>query len=776
VKTTQISVKELVTFIHRGGDLTSEFKSNARAKQGTECHAYLQDKYTASDQKEVFVKHTHETSHHQLTLSGRIDGVLLRDNETIIEEIKSTTVSLDLMKEDSRPEHLAQAKLYAYLYLLNQEQKAITVHLTYIHVSTYETKTIRKRYNQTQLQRFFEDTILQYTTWLEIYETHQKNRNQSIEGLVFPFDSYREGQYQFMGAVYQNFIQQGILYSIAPTGIGKTIAALYSSLKTLDKKSDKLFYLTAKNQGKKIVIDTLNLLKKKGLDCKSVVLHSKEAMCLMDTVDCDPDICPYAKGYFERERDALTDIFVHDDVYDRPLIKQYGEYHKICPHEFSLSIASLSDVVVCDYNYAFDPRVHLIRFFEEHFYTPKLLIDEAHNMVDRSRMMYSASLQRSSLLMLKEALKGFDKELFAAVGAILKVVNAYLVNHQLEKNPFYHQLDNDLILLEKIDFCVIQLEKLLVENKRFKTRKDVLNVYFELLQYRRISEFYDEHYRFFIEYVLDDIIVTQKCFNAAHYIEETIEEHSEGAVFFSATLEPIDYYVDLITNKNGQTISIPSPFDPSHLGLFIEGRTSTRYRDRDRSITPIIDSIYAMVEAKKGNYIVFFPSYYYMSQVLELFDSTGYHTVIQERNMSYGARQDLLDTFSETHDQSTIGFFVLGGSFSEGIDYVGDLLHGVLIVGVAFPMFNKENELLRAYFEQTGHDGFHYAYTYPGMNKVIQAVGRVIRTEEDKGVAILFDDRYLHSVYQNLFPAHWVDVKPLKNKMYLIDVLKDFWL
>ncbi len=296
------------------------------------------------------------------------------------------------------------------------------------------------------------------------------------------------------------------------------------------------------------------------------------------------------------EKEAIKDIFVHDDVYDRELIRSYGELHKICPHEFSLSIASLSDVIVCDYNYAFDPRVHLIRFFEEMFYTPKLLIDEAHNMVDRSRMMYSASLHQASLESLKEAIKGFDQTLKASVNAVLKTLVSYRALHDLDKNPFYDQLDNEDALLEQIDFCVIQLEKLLVDKKKFATRKNVLDVYFELLQYRRISEFYNQHYRFFIELINDKVHVTQKCFNAANYIEETIENHTEGAVFFSATLEPIDYYVDLITNKNGQTINIPSPFDPSHLGLFIDPRTSTRYRDRDRSITPIIDTIYAVAK------------------------------------------------------------------------------------------------------------------------------------------------------------------------------------
>ncbi|MCF7925584.1 MAG: PD-(D/E)XK nuclease family protein [Candidatus Izimaplasma sp.] len=775
MKQIRISVKELVTFIHRGGDLTNEFKSNARAKQGTELHTFLQEQYRETDDKEVSVKTLVEKEDYEITLSGRIDGVLLREGTVIIEEIKSTSVALELIDETSRPEHLAQARMYAYMYLKTRKQRSITVYLTYIHTQSKHVKIIKKRYNQTQLKRFFNDTIDAYITWLEIYETHQAKRQSSIEGLTFPFSDYREGQYTFMGAIYQTLIQKDILYSIAPTGIGKTVAALFSSLKTLDKETDKIFYLTAKNQGKQIVIDTVNLLKTHGLITKSVVLHSKEAMCLMDKVDCDPDICPYAKGYFEREKAALEDIFVHDDVYEQTLIKQYGEFHTICPHEFSLSISNYSDIIICDYNYAFDPRVHLIRYFEENFYTPKLLIDEAHNMVDRSRNMYSATLSEQSLINLRQAVAGFKGTIHAALNAVIGNVNTLKETHQLIKNPFYYQSENDIELIEKIDFLIVQLEKILVENKKFKTRKDVLDVYFELMQYRRISEFFNEHYKLFIEYQNAFISITQRCFNASQFIAEIIEYQTDGAILFSATLEPIDYYVKLITNGQGKTIQIPSPFDPLCLGLFVEGSTSTRYRDRDLSINKIIDTIYAMLEAKHGNYIAFFPSYAYMNKVLELFDQSQYHVVIQEPRMRYNERIELLQSFQQDSDTSTVGFFVLGGSFSEGIDYVGDLLHGVLIVGVALPMFNQENELLRSYFESHHENGFHYAYTYPGMNKVIQAVGRVIRQDEDKGIAILFDDRYLHHTYQQLFPKHWSHNTTIPHNDYIINYLKAFW-
>jgi len=401
MKNIKITAKEIVQFIYSGGDLTSEFSSNKRALEGIEAHNYIQNQYDEEDKKEVSVETLFDYEDYSFYITGRMDGLLKNENKLIIQEIKSTKLDLSLIEIDTRPEHLMQAKMYAYMYCLEKGLKSITVRLTYITIEDYKTKDFTKRFNMKQLTVFFENTIKEYTKWLSIFDEHQKNKLTSIEGLKFPFEDYREGQYKFMGAIYQTLMSNDILYSIAPTGIGKTIASLYSSLKTISNEKEKIFYLTAKNAGKKIVVDTVNLLKENGLVCKTVVINSKESMCMMDKVDCDPDICPYAKGFFDRLKEALNDIFVHQDVYDMKLIKDYGEFHKICPHEFSLSISNYSDIVICDYNYAFDPRTHLIRYFEEEYYSPKLLIDEAHNMVDRSRSMYSATLQKSSIINLR---------------------------------------------------------------------------------------------------------------------------------------------------------------------------------------------------------------------------------------------------------------------------------------------------------------------------------------------------------------------------------------
>jgi DNA excision repair protein ERCC-2 len=769
------SVKELVSFIYASGDLASESSTKKRALLGTKIHQHHQASYLEDDLKEVTVNYEGEHFDYRFKLSGRIDGVLKRDT-LIIEEIKSITISLDLIKEDTFKAHLMQAKLYAYIYMLEHKLKSITVWLTYIHTDTYEIKTFKKRYRLDQLKKAFLDTLKSYLEWHTIYSHHQFEKRRTIEGLTFPYDDYREGQYPFMGAVYQTLIKKDILYATAPTGIGKTIGAIFSGLKTLSQETEKLFYLTAKNQGKTIAVETTELLKKHGLKLKAITLNSKENMCLMDEVDCDPEICPYAKGFYNRLTDALKDIFVHDDVYDANLIKSYGEFHKICPHEFALEISNYSDLIICDYNYVFDPRIKLIRYFEDHYYKPKLLIDEAHNLVDRSRSMYSSELIIQDLIDFKTTIKPIKGALKSRITALINVMEALIDKSDALKIRLYVSETLPGELLEGIHKALITFDEFLSEHKKHPLRKAVREMYFNLMQFARISEYFSSAYRFTIKAIDDDTTALSiDCFDASNELKTIIDESTHGTVFFSATLNPVDYYATLLSKGEGLKFEVPSPFDPKNLGLFIDISTSTKYRDRALSITRIIDTIYAMLESKNGNYIAFFPSYAYMHMVLEQFDQTAYEVMIQTSNMTLFERTDFLKTFKEKSDKPKILFSVLGGSFSEGIDYVGDMLHGVLVVGVALPQYNKYNELLKEYFNQLGFNGFDYAYTFPGMNKVIQAVGRVIRTDTDYGVAILLDSRYKTLKYQALFPSHWVYPTYLYEDDFVSDHLALFW-
>ncbi|MFK5883695.1 MAG: helicase C-terminal domain-containing protein [Candidatus Izemoplasma sp.] len=764
MKNIKITAKEIVQFLYSGGDLVGEFQSNKRALEGTEAHQYLQNKYQKDDQKEVSVETLFDYENYSFHITGRMDGLLLENNKLIVEEIKSTKVDLKMLEIDTRPEHLMQAKMYAYMYLIKHKKKSINVRLTYIYVEGYETKSFNKRYNKSQLVNFFEATIEKYTSWLKIYDAHQLSKITSIEGLNFPFEEYREGQYKFMGAIYQTLITNDILYSTAPTGVGKTVASLFSALKTIKDPREKIFYLTAKNAGKAIVVDTINLLKKSGLKSKTTIINSKETMCLMDKVDCDPEICPYSKGYFNREREAVNDIFVHTDLFTKDIITDYAKYHNICPHEFSLTLSNFSDIVVCDYNYAFDPRVHLIRYFDDDYFKPKLLVDEAHNLIDRTRSMYSAKLNLSTLYDLKKATAKVKPSPKVQITKLIEYIKEYAEQIELDKSTFYYQNAADYELLSLVEKITLKIDRVLAENKKIPNRDKILDGYFELIQFNKISEYYNDKYRYIVEKNYDDISITLSCLDASEFILDIIKRRVKGIAFFSATLSPIDYYVKLITAGEGKSIKIPSPFKQDHLGIYVVDNVSTRYKDRTRSIPDVIDTIYNLISSKIGNYIVFFPSYQYLNMVLDEFSDDGYEVFVQQRKMRFSERNETLNSFTKVGKKTKIGFFVLGGSFSEGIDYIGDMLSGVLIVGVALPQFNKYNQLLKSHFDDLFDEGFDYAYTYPGMNKVIQAVGRVIRTKNDRGVAILIDDRYTNYKYLGLYPKNWSHYLRISNQ------------
>jgi len=774
MKSIKIGVSELVRFIYASGDLESKNKAKEAMKIGQQLHLERQLIYGSADRKEVSVHIEHNVDDYAFFLYGRIDGVLDGDPLTL-EEIKSTETALELIDETTYPAHLMQVKVYGHMYAKAHNLKGLNLSLCYIHHPSKKTKEIEKYYPASQLEKAFTKTLKAYMEWLDIYQEHQRKRNTSIEGLTFPHEAFREGQHPFMGAIYQTLIKEDILYATAPTGIGKTVAALYAALKTIKDDREKIFYLTAKNAAKSVAIKTVQDLKAKGLKIKALTLNSKDNMCLREEVDCDPEICPFAKGFYNRLNKALQDIFVHDDVFDIHLIKDYATYHDICPHEFALEIALYADIIICDYNYVFDPRIRLMRFFEENDYRPKLLVDEAHNLVDRSRSMYSAALSYQDAKTFRDETDTMKARFKEPLKKLIASMDSLIATSEVGKTRLFVDEILPESFMNTLNRLLAVLDEFMQTNKKHPKRKTVREFYFLLLQFSRISEFFDTPFRFMIEADADDYHFNILCFDASKEILKTIEDNGSGAVFFSATLKPTSYFAALLTKLKGKSHEIPSPFDPKRLGLFIDVSTSTKYHDRKNSVPRIIDSIYALLESKQGNYIVYFPSYAYMNLVLDQFDGSDYDVLVQKRGMSLFERQSMLDDFQENRPSSKVLFSVLGGSFSEGIDLIGEALSGVMIVGVALPAFNKLNELMRAYYDAEGYDGFHYAYTYPGMNKVIQAVGRVIRSEQDIGVAILLDQRYERDVYRHLFPLHWQHAEWLEEEDFLQGYLKQFW-
>jgi DNA excision repair protein ERCC-2 len=662
-------------------------------------------------------------------------------------------VELDLLTEEGRPQHLAQAKYYAYFYMLQEDIKSMEVHLKYIHVLTYETRTFKKKYNRSQLQKYFDKSIGKYLDWHISLINQNKYFMEHIDSLEFPFE-FRKNQRELMGAVYKTILDKGICYAIAPTGTGKTIATLFSSLKTY-KEKDKIMYLTAKNSLKRMALDTVKLLNEQDLKCKAIEITSKDHICFLEERDCDPDVCPYAKGFFDRLNDAVTDAFFNEDVFTREIVEDYAYKHKICPFEFSLMMSYFMNVVIADYNYAFDPKIHLKRYFDIPEYNMKLLVDEAHNLVSRGKSMYSAELFAADLLDLK-------KELALNTKKFSKHINK-LINH-FEGDQVLRVLPEDLLN----DFYSLhsKLNKYMLDEQDLLNMKQIVEYYFILNDFDRIIPYFGEQYRL----IITNHKIVLNCLDASKYLHETMN-YCKGTTLFSATMFPLEYYKTLLSEGEGEHIIIPSPFKQENLDIIVVDNISTRYKDRQNTLTDIVDIIETATK-KEGNYIVFFPSYKYLEDVYNLMEPRD-EILVQEREMSLKRRAEFIDRFK--NENNLTGMFVMGGIFSEGIDYVGDMLDGVIIVGVGLPMISKENNLLKEYFDEQFNKGFDYAYTYPGINKVIQAVGRVIRTETDRGIAVLIDDRFSTHKYMRLFPKEWRHFNVLNNKRHIEIELRSFW-
>ena len=769
----RIGVGELVSFLYASGDLSSETFQNVSLLEGTKAHQYIQRNYQFNDQAEVTIEHEIKINDELLILSGRIDGLLVRDEKTILEEIKSTRQAIFDPQFTYKNEHLAQLKLYAWMYMKLHDLTEITGRIASIQISDYQMRYFNFTFYLTDLDAFVLEAVTDYLDWVHILQAHEEVKTESLRLLEFPFKVYRRGQREMMKAVYQTIKDEDILYAIAPTGIGKTMASLFSSLKSLTKPTQKIFYLTAKSAGKRIALDSIELLSNQGLKSKMLEITAKDSICFLEKRRCDPEFCPFAKGFFDRLKDATIDIFQNEQLMTRETIESYARKHTICPFEFSLYVSYFVDVIICDYNYVFDPRTHLIRYFDESTYQPIVLVDESHNMISRSRDMYTSSLKRSDIILLRRQATKLKPSIRTGVQKVLSAFDAY--DTLLHDQSFMSFKTINIEFIESLKYLMKKIENALKESPSYPKKNEVIESYFSIFGFMKIYDYYNDAYLTNVTKDQDELSITLQCLDASQFIYQTVRDKIYGTVFFSATLYPIEYYQTLLTLKQGETLKIRSPFDRDRLNIVIAPYLSTRYHDRTGSIEGVVDIILSTIESKKGNYIAFFPSYAYLNQILERMPQTKYSLIIQEKEMNQIQRDQIVSLFKDDQEHSQIAFFVMGGMFAEGIDYIGDMLSGVIIVGVGLPMINETNNQLKDYYQDQFNKGFDYAYQYPGMNKVIQAVGRVIRTDEDYGVAILIDDRFKQIGYQKLFPIEWKDFSIVNSKKQLKENLNTFW-
>lgn len=772
----KISVRDIIEFVFRSGGLATEYTSMSSALEGTKAHGAIQKTRPEEYKKEVPITYSLDTRNVYLEVSGRIDGIYKYDTKIIIDEIKSTYVPLENISEDYSMLHWAQAKCYAYIYSEQMGLETIDVQLTYVNRDTMESKEFIHSYTFIELGEFFFDIINRYLAWIERVCQWMDTRDQSIEKQEFPFETYRRGQRELAVGVYQTIKEEKKIFANAPTGIGKTLATTFPGLKSLGEgKISKIFYLTAKTITRTVVENAFENMRKNGLKLKTLTITAKEKICFSEG-KCKPEGCPYAEGFFDRINAAVEDIFQLDN-FNFDNIQEYARKHMVCPFEFSLEISLWADCIICDYNYVFDPRVYLKRFFQSGGKDYLFLIDEAHNLVDRGRNMFSAELQKKEFLNLKKVTKGVLPSLYEVINKI----NAFFIDLKKEceeDNQGYlvnQEAPEELLRLVRkfLDRCESYLDK----KKKQDFHEELLDLYFKAASFVRISELYDDKYTTYVEKVSGDIKIMLFCLDPSYLLGQAMKR-GKSSILFSATLLPMDYFSYILGgDREDYRIRIPSPFEQENLGLFVADNISTRYKNREASYARVAQAIFAMASPKKGNYIAYFPSYKYMNDVLEAFVGldSGYDIIFQTPDMGEAQKEDFLNSFTTGRENTLVGFAVMGGMFGEGIDLVGDRLSGVAIVGVGLPQVCLERELLRSYFQDKNDMGFEYAYIYPGMNKVLQAAGRVIRTEEDRGVVLLIDERFSNYQYKELFPGEWSHAKRVRSPREISERTEEFW-
>ena len=759
----RISVRNLVEFILREGNIdnrTGGGQDLENMQMGSRIHRKIQRQMGADYQAEVPLKTEIVCDGFTLKIEGRADGLIHTKEQVMVDEIKGVLRELDRVQEPAGI-HLAQAKCYASMVAEQEGVDEIGVQMTYCQMETEEVKRFQYSYRSNELKVWFDEVIRQYEKWAKFQIEWRKARNASVKGIEFPFP-YRKGQRDLAVSVYRTILRKKKLFIQAPTGVGKTISTVFPAVKAVGEElGEKIFYLTAKTITRTVAEQAFETLREQNLKFKVITLTAKEKICFCEETSCNPDDCPYAKGHFDRVNDAVYELLMQEDVMSREVLEAQARKHKVCPFEMALDVSTWVDGVICDYNYVFDPDARLRRFFAEGGAGGYLfLIDEAHNLVERGRQMYSAELCKEDFLAVKKLVKGEAPRFAKRLEACNKILLA--MKKECEN---YKVLDN-------ISHFGIQLMNVLSETDRYleecvdkEVRETVLDFYFQVRSFLNIYDGLDENYVVYTEYQENGRFVLKLfCVNPAANLQKCLDK-GNSAVFFSATLLPIQYYKRLLsTEKDNYAVYIDSSFDTKKRLLMNGVDVSTRYAMRSREMYQRYATyIFRVVKVKMGNYLIFFPSYRFMEDVYQEFtqllasDEEEMELVIQQKHMDEEERENFLRAFEMGREKSLIGFGVLGGIFSEGIDLTNEKLIGTLIIGTGLPQVCNEREILKSYFDQKGLYGFDYAYRYPGMNKVLQAAGRVIRTEDDRGVILLLDERFQREKGKEIFPKEWAD-------------------
>jgi DNA excision repair protein ERCC-2 len=775
-----------------------KFVSSDRALAGIRGHQKIQRSRPTGYLTELPVEYRVETEEFTLQIRGRIDGLLITSQQVLLEEIKTVQGNWN---HEADPLHWAQAKFYGFMHAQEHGLKELVIQLVYLELPACKVTEFRQKLSFTELSDFFASTTAVYVDWLRKRHHWCVARDASIAALAFPFPDYRPGQRELAVAAYRVLANGGRLFLAAPTGIGKTISVLFPAVKALGEgKLERIFYLTARTVGCAIAEKGLADLRRVGLKLRAVTLTAKDKVCIREGHPCDPLRCPLALGYYDRVKPAIIEALEQEEI-TRSVLEKVGQKHQVCPFELSLDVSIWTDAVICDYNYVFDPQVYLRRHFAEDGGAYGFLVDEAHNLVDRAREMFSANLEGREILDVKRAIKQAaprcSKALAQLHTVMRKLGNATEPHEEsfevsdtaVELNLFPAKttaIRNEAdgvstspefpdSLIEPLETALDEAENWLVKNQPAEFREILLGLYFRMHSFRRTAELYDERFVTIIESE-PAIKVRQFCLDPSLLLRKALVR-GKAAIFFSATLTPMDYYRTLLGGEpEDPVLQLASPFPSENLAVLIQDRIQTHFRGRAESLGDVVEAIGTLVQGRCGNYFVYFPSYQYLNDTLQGFQlrHPSVPVLVQRPGMTGPERDAFLAAFSVEHGETLVGFAVLGGIFGEGIDLVGERLIGAVIVGVGLPQLCVERNLIRDYFQQQNAAGFEYAYTFPGMNRVLQAIGRVIRSETDHGVVLLIDARFNETRYRRLFPAWWKYLR-VRHTDGLREVIGSFW-
>lgn len=768
-----VSIRELVGYVLRGGDIDTRASAGDRTEEGNEVHRLLQGEYTDLWEKEVHFKKTFEA--YDLSIQGRADGIY--DNR-MVHEIKSTRRKIKEWVTEGYDIHWAQAYCYALILAEREQLETVDVLLTYYNLQTEERLDLKRVKTSDQLQADVLEIIKAYALWHDLQVKWAQSRSEALTHMQFPYGEYRAGQRKLAAAVYTAMRDNFIMLAEAPTGVGKTISTLFPTLKAMSEdRIDKIFYLTAKTVARTVAEDAAKHMRQSGGRLKTVTLTAKDKICFTTEKKCNPEDCSYAKGHYDRINEALIDAFHTQDHMDREAIIFYAEKHRVCPFEYSFDIASYSDLIIGDYNYVFDPIVKMQRFFMEVTERYAFLVDEGHNLPSRARDMYSAQIVRDQVLQLRRAFPPKSAP-YKELGKLNKSLSEVFKGLETEALTYRTEELPSSRICSQVRKSFETAVTYLADTEGFELQREEGELLASYYRFDHLSELFNEGY-VWMTTTEGSGTARLMCIDPSELLKECYKD-SVGTVIFSATMAPYDYYEEILGLQGCKKLILDSPFPKENRAMLLGSGIDTRLRARAQSYDKICHYIEAFVEDRISNYLVFFPSYEYMRIVgekLEEIKEASQHNwsiAPQKPGMTEAEKVSYLEFFERDCSQTVIGLAVLGGSFSEGIDLVGNRLEGVALVGFGTPFVSAENSIIQQYYEGRGKDGYTYAFVYPSINKVVQAVGRLIRTETDRGMILLMDDRYVSPSFRQWLPVNW-HIERMRTPEAVAKYHKAFW-